>query len=170
MDNFLSYCKIYVREVVLEDDRKSFSVGFVPNSIVKNVKSTTAITDTIEVKDGFEEFFLMLDLNVDVHNVTTNVNLIGNAIACNLIFLEGHFFAISSLETCEYVEKCFVLEFGKNYCLKEVKDLAKKKKRQELYSLLEHYNARTKDVLKKLSELEEVSLEIKKSICDKTDM
>lgn len=166
MNNFLSFCVVVVKSVVLNENRRSFTFGFTPYTLDGKLHITNGI-EQIECESGYEDFFKMLELEANSRTDETNKNLIGCSIKCNLIFFEGEYFAITSLSTSNYLENCFVLSEEKNYSLVEVKELAKKQMRQKLLSQIEMYNKEIQKVVAELSELERVSLSLEKSDIDK---
>ena len=160
MNNFMSFCVVAIRNVVLEENRKNFSIGFVPYDLDSRLYITNGVEQII-CESGFEDFFKMLELEAHADSAKTNVNLINTGIKCKLIFCEGEPFAITSLSTSDFKEK------GKNYILKEVKELAKKQKKQKLLSQIEMYSKNIQKTLKELSELENVSLTLVQANIDK---
>lgn len=162
MKNFLSFCVVVVKSVVLDGNRKSFKFGFIPD-IRLHINGMEQIT----CESGYEDFFNMLELDANSRTDETNKNLIDSPIKCNLIFSEGEPFAITSLSTSNYLENCFVLFEEKNYSLVEVKELAKQQMRKKLLSQIEMYNREIQHALTELSELEHVSLSLEKSDIDK---
>lgn len=166
MNNFMSFCVVAIRNVVLEENRKKFSVGFIPYTLDSRQYITNGV-EQITCESGFENFFKMLELEAHANSAKTNVNLINTGIKCYLIFCEGEPFAITSLSTSDFTENCFVFLNGKNYILKEVKELAKKQKQQKLLSQIEMYSEKIQKTLKELSELENVSLSLVQADIDK---
>lgn len=166
MNNFMSFCVVAIRNVVLEENRKNFSIGFVPYDLDCRLHITNGVEQII-CESGFEDFFKMLELEAHADSAKTNVNLINTGIKCNLIFCEGEPFAITSLSTSDFTENCFVFSEGKNYMLKEVKELAKKQKQQKLLSQIEMYSKKIQKTLKELSELENVPLSLVQANIDK---
>lgn len=155
MKNFLSFCVVVVKSVILDGNRKSFTFGFIPD-IRLHINGMEQIT----CESGYEDFFKMLELKANPSTDETNKNLIDSPIKCNLIFSEGEPFAITSLSTSNYLENCFVLSEEKNYSLVEVKELAKKQMRQKLLSQIEMYNREIQKVVAELYELEHISLSL----------
>ena len=166
MNNFISFCVVAIRNVVLEENRKNFSIGFVPYDLDSRMHITNGVEQII-CESGFEDFFKMLELEADADSAKTNVNLINTGIKCHLIFCEGEPFAITSLSISDFTENCFVFTKGKNYILKEVKELAKKQKQQKLLLQIEMCNNKIQKTLKDLSELENLTLSLVQSDIDK---
>lgn len=166
MKNFLSFCVVAVRNVVLNENRKIFSVGFIPYTLDSKIHIVNGV-EQIVCKSGYEDFFKMLELDANSQTDVTNKNLIGTPIKCNMIFSEGETFAITSLSTSNYLENCFVFSEGKNYSLEKVKELARNQKRKKLISQIQMYDERIRQTLTELSELEDVSLSLVKTDIDK---
>lgn len=155
MKNFLSFCVVVVKSVLLDENRKSFTFGFIPD-IRLHINGMEQIT----CESGYEDFFKMLELKANPSADETNKNLIDSSIKCNLIFSESEPFAITSLSTSNYLENCFVLSEEKNYSLVEVKELAKKQMRKKLLSQIKMYNKEIQKVVAELYELEHISLSL----------
>lgn len=153
MNDFLSTSNILIKGVLLCENRKEFSIRYLPEHLVNTGIQWNGF-DMIKCNDGFEHFFTMLDLFLNSDTADTKCNLLKNDVKCTLIYYEGDLFAIAN----STLSKFFVLDRYKNYCQKDVEDLAKKKKREELNSLLETYNYQEHQILKKLEELENYPL------------
>ncbi len=155
-----------VKSVVLDENRKSFTFGFTPEDLDGKLHITNGI-EQITCEAGYEDFFKMLELEANSHTDTTDKNLIGCPVKCNLIFSKGESFAITSLSTSNYLKNCFVLSKRKNYPLEEAKELAKRQMRQKLLSQIEMYNKDIQKLVAELYELEHISLSLEKSDIDK---
>lgn len=166
MKNFLSFCVVVVKSVVLDENLKSFTFRFTPYALDGKFGITNGM-EQITCESGYEDFFKMLEFDANSRTDETNKNLIGCSIKCNLIFFEGEPFAITSLSTSNYLENCFVLSEEKNYSLVEVEELVKRQMRPKLLSQIEMYNKEIQKVVAELSDLEHVSLSLEKSDIDK---
>lgn len=137
----MPYISIYVRNVTLHENKKDFSIEFIPKSTETSSSTNTTSSFITCTHGGFQQFLEMLNLQADAKNKEAEFMLIFD--------ISGEkYFAISDSE----FKKFFVPDCADVISEKEVKSCATSRRGQELYFLIQRLNGQ---IMKAVDQLEE---------------